>query len=97
MPEVPLGTAEEVPGEPVVLGLRVLDPSYPRPVQAEQHRAGVGEEDARVRGAQELGVAGGPELVDDADERELPLRRARGLRLVQDAARLLEAVHEQRE
>src|SRR5206468_2251508 len=34
----------------VVLGVRVLDPRYSRLVQAEQHRAGVGKEDGRVRG-----------------------------------------------
>jgi hypothetical protein len=64
-------------------------------VQAEEDRSRIAEDDRRVRRNEELGVSRPFQVVNDPEERELPLRRERGFRLVQDEDPLLEAIREQ--
>src|ERR1044072_4008846 len=73
---------EEISGERDVLDLVVGQAAQGRVVEAENVCAGQGHEDGRVRGDDELRVLRG-HLFEHGEQRELSLRRERGLRLVQ--------------
>ena len=97
MLEEPLRGIEKIPGDQVVFRFAVSDLSYRISVKVEEDRAWVAENDGRVGGDKELGVAGPLEIVDDLEKGELPLGRERRLRLVEDVDTLLETVHEERQ
>src|ERR1043165_875818 len=77
-----LRVVEEISGERDVLDLVVGQAAQGRVVEAEDVCAGQGHEDGRVRGDDELRVLRG-HLFEHGEQRELSLRRERGLRLVQ--------------
>src|SRR6266446_1063865 len=97
MLEISLRRIQEITRDAIVLGLTVCDLSDRIAVQAEENRARVAEDDGGVRRNEELGVSGPLELMDDPEERQLPLRRERGLWLIEDVDSLLEPIRKQRQ
>ena len=66
------------------------------PVEGEEDRTRVAQDDGRVSRDEELRMPGCRKSVDDLQERELSLRRKRRLGLIQYVDALLEAIGKQR-
>lgn len=75
MPKVPFGSIEKVARQFIVVGVLILNPFYRAAIEAEKRSVGIAQQYWRVRRDKELGVSRCFQLVDDAQERELPLRR----------------------
>src|SRR5581483_221716 len=86
-----LATFEEGARHLEVLGRFVGDLLDPVARQMENRRLGVSHDDRRVRRDEELRAAPPHVLVDEREERELSLRRERGLGLVEDVEPLAAA------
>ena len=66
-------------------------------VEAQKSGSGIGQEDGRMGRDDELGVAGRFQIVDDLEQRELPLGRKGGFGLIEDVETLFKPVFKEGE
>jgi hypothetical protein len=69
-----LGVVQKIAGDGEVLGVVIVGLPDRVAIQAVQYRAGIAQDDGRVRGDEELRVPRCREFVDDPEKRELPVR-----------------------
>src|SRR5262249_28491500 len=94
--EKPLGGIQKVSGDEIVLRLSIADRRNRVAIEIEDDGPGVSKENRRMGRDEKLCMSGCGEIVDNFEERQLPLWRQRRLWFVQDVNSLLEPIREQR-
>ena len=75
-----------------MFGVLVVDFGDFAVVKAEEGGSGIGQEDGRMGGDDELGVAGRFQIVDNLEERKLALGGKSGFGLIEDVETLFKSV-----